>query len=110
MSTITVARPNVTSEEVSEVLREGLSARYNVLPGMRMTRNPVGNPRPGQSDTILVGIGSNRVIRTQVTIVRRSGQTDLRISPGGISWELLLNTLGSARKIRRVLSDASNLR
>jgi hypothetical protein len=45
MSTITIPRPEVTTEEVSEVLRRGLGPRYNVLPGKGMNWNPVGNPR-----------------------------------------------------------------
>lgn len=50
MSTITVARANVTSQEVSEALRDGLGPGYNVQPGMRMARHPFfpsfGKPHP----------------------------------------------------------------
>src|ERR1022692_2639559 len=42
MSTITIPRPDVTTEEVSEVLRRGLGTRYNVLPGKGMNWNPAG--------------------------------------------------------------------
>ena len=43
MPTITVPRPGVTTEEVSEVLRQGLGPRYNVPPGNGINWNPVGN-------------------------------------------------------------------
>jgi hypothetical protein len=58
---------------------------------------------------ILIGTGNNRIVKAQVTITRRGGQTELRISPGGISWDLLLNTLGVARKVRRVLASSASL-
>jgi len=110
MSTITVPRADVTSAEVSEALRNGLGPRYNVLPGMRMTRNPFGKSQPDQLDAIVVSSGlSNRVWRAQVTITRRSGQTYIRVSPGGLLGQLLVNTLWIAPKVRRVLLDAPGL-
>src|ERR1035437_10217509 len=77
MSTITIPRPEVTTEEVSEVLRRGLGPRYNVLPGKGMNWNPVGNPRAHLPDKIVVGTGSTRLFRAQVTVSRDSGQTSL---------------------------------
>src|ERR1700684_803108 len=65
MSTITIPRPEVTTEEVSEVLRRGLGPRYNVLPGKGMNWNPVGNPRAQLPDKIVVCTGSTRVFRAQ---------------------------------------------
>jgi hypothetical protein len=44
--------------------------------------------------------------RAQVRIIRHSGQTDIRVTPGG----LLINTIGIAAKVRRVLRDARDLR
>jgi hypothetical protein len=41
----------------------------------------------------------------QVRIVRHSGQTDIRVTPGG----LVINTVGLAAKIRQVLRDAGDL-
>jgi hypothetical protein len=61
-------------------------------------------------DTILVSIGSNRLsnrfFRAQVTLIRPSGQTVIRIRPGGTSSEFPINALGIARKIRQVLASA----
>ncbi len=110
MFTVTVPRADVTSHEVAEALRDGLDPQYNVEPGERMTRNPFGHPHPDESDAILVGKGSNTVIRAEVNIVRHSDHTELRIRPGGLLGQLVLNTFGLAPKIRRVLRDASSLK
>jgi len=37
------------------------------------------------------------------------GQTELRISPGGLTWDWVMNTFGIARKVRRVLETSPNL-
>jgi len=93
MYTIAVPRSDVRADELVEVLRDGLGSGYNVLPGMRQTRAPFSEPVPGSPDTIVVGIGSNRVQRAQVTIVRGSGRSEIHISPGGLISDLVLNTL-----------------
>jgi hypothetical protein len=110
MSTITIPRPDVTTDEVCEVLRRGLGSRYNVLPGKGMNWNPVGNPRLHLPDKIVVGTGSTRLFRAQVTISRHSGETDLRVLAGGISLLVkLTNKLWIAEKVRRVLQAAPSL-
>jgi hypothetical protein len=103
MPTVTVPRAELTTEEVVAVLRNGLGAGYNVLPGMAMGRLVFQAPRQGQPNTIVVGSGDNRVVKAQVTITPRGGETELRISPGGITWDFLLNTFGVARQARAVL-------
>ena len=103
MSTITVRRHDVTSEEVTDALRAGLDSRYEVVPGMRMPPVPLGSPRPDRPELILVS--TSALARVQVRIIRHSGQTDIRVSPGG----LFINTLGMAAKVRRVLRDAQDL-
>jgi hypothetical protein len=109
MSTITVRRANVTSEEVAEALRSGLEPRYEVQPGMRMPRTPlVGSPRPDRPELILVSSG--RMARAQVRIIRHSGMTDIRVTPGGVLADLLMNTLGIAPKVRQVLREAPGLK
>jgi hypothetical protein len=111
MPAITIPRPDITTEQVSEVLRQGLGARYNVLPGKGMNRNPAGNPRADQPDKIVVGTGSTRLFRAEVTISRHSGQTDLRVIAGGISLVTKLpNRLWIAEKVRRLLQAAPSLR
>ena len=111
MPTITIPRPNVTADEVSEALRHGLGPRYNVLPGKGMNWNPVGSPRADHPDKIVVGTGSTRLFRTEVTISQDSGQTVLRVITGGISLLMrLTNRLWITEKVRRVLRAAPSLR
>jgi hypothetical protein len=111
MPTITVPRADVTIEEVSEALRQGLGPRYKVLPGMGMNWNPVGNPRPDHPDMIVVGTGSTRLFRVEVKISPRSGQTLLHVIAGGIGLPLrLVNRFWIAEKVRRVLRSAPDLR
>jgi hypothetical protein len=109
MSTVTVPREDLTTEEVVTVLRDGLGADYNVLPGMAIGQAAFQGPREGRPNTIVVGTGANRLVKAQVTITRRGGQSQLRISPGGISWDLALNTFGVARKVRGVLANSPSL-
>jgi hypothetical protein len=110
MPTIKVQRPDVTAEQVSEVLRKGLGPRYTVLPETAVNWNPVGAPRSGHPGTIVVGKGSARVFRAEVIISRDSGQTTLRITPAGITAPLrLANRLWIAEKVRRVLQATSGL-
>jgi hypothetical protein len=106
MPTIAIPRPGVTNEEITRALRAGLGSRYNVLPGMRTARKPMAGPEPAQPDAILVGTGSNRLFKAQLTISRHApGHTDVRISPGGLGWETIVNSLRIVPKIRRVLSE-----
>ena len=109
MSTVTVSRGDVSTEEVVKVLRDGLEADYNVLPEMIMGRTILQRPRKGRPNTIVVGTGDNMLVKAQVTITSRGGQTELRISPGGVTWDLLYNTRGVARQIRAVLASAPSL-
>jgi hypothetical protein len=104
MSTVTVRRHDVTAEEVTDALRAGLGSGYDVVPGMRMPRVPlVGKPQPDRPELILVSSGA--MAKAQVRIIRHSGQTDIRVTPGG----LLINTLGMAARVRQVLRDAPDL-
>jgi pimeloyl-ACP methyl ester carboxylesterase len=105
MPTVTIPGKDITSEQIRAALRDGLDDRYDVLPGMRMTRPP-GSPRAAGPDEIMVGKGPTPMVRAQVTIIRRPGRTDIRITPGGVAGDLLMNTFAIARKIRRVLLDA----
>jgi len=109
MSIVTVPREDLTTEDVVTLLRDGLGDRYNVLPGMVIGQAACMGPQEGRPNTIVVGTGGNRLVKAQVTITTGGGQTQLRVSPGGISADLLFNTLGVARKVRRVLASAPSL-
>jgi hypothetical protein len=105
--TITIPRSGVTAEEIATTLRRGLDGDYNVLPGMSAPRKPLARPEPAGPDAIFVGAGSNRLFKAQLTIDSRApGRTDVRISPGGLGWETVVNSLNISRKIRRVLTDS----
>jgi hypothetical protein len=84
-------------------------ARPRAGPGCLFAAEPNRDP-----DTILVSTGSgrlsNRLFRAQVTLTRPSGQTVIRIRPGGTSSEFPINALGIARKIRQVLASAPGIR
>jgi hypothetical protein len=108
MSTITVPREDVTSQEVADALRSGLGPRYEVQPGMRMPRSPLGSPRPDRPELILVS--SSPMVRAQVKLIHRPGQTDIRVTPGGVLGDLLMNAFGIAPTVRRALRDAPGLR
>ena len=111
MSTVTIPRADVTIDEVSEALRQGLGPKYNVLPGVAMNWNPVGNPRSDHPDMITVGTGSTRLFRAEVEVSHRSGQTVLHVIAGGIGPPLrLLNRFWIAQKVLRVLQAAPGFR
>ena len=109
MPTVTVPRADLTTEEVVQALKDGLGDGYNVLPGMAMGRTVYQSAHEGTPNTIVVGTGENRVVKAQVTLTFRNGQTELRISPGGLSWDWVLNSFGITKKIQRVLASAPNL-
>lgn len=110
MPTVTLTRPDVTTDEVSNALRHGLGPKYNVLPGSAKNWNPLGSPRPDHGNTIVIGTGSTRIFRAEVTISQNSGHTRLHITPGGLSLPLrLLNRTWIARKVCHVLQVAPDL-
>ncbi|MGH2873264.1 MAG: hypothetical protein ACRDL5_12480 [Solirubrobacteraceae bacterium] len=111
MFTTTVSRTDLSVEEVAEALRRGLGSEYHVLEGAAVNLNPVGRPRSGQPNEIVVGRGSNRLFRAQVSVSRRDEDTTLHVRAGGLTlvpW--LINRLWVARCVRRVLDDAFSAR
>jgi hypothetical protein len=109
MSTVTIPRPDVSSDEVSAALSDGLGPRYDVQPGMRAPLLAWGEPEESQPDDIVVGIGGGRPWRAQVRIDRQAGQTRIRVAPTGLAGVRLVNTLWIARKVRRALLAAPDL-
>ena len=109
MPTVTVARTDLSTEEVVTVLRDGLETGYNVLPGMSMGQLPFQGPREGRPNTIVVGTGDTRAVKAQVMIIPGSGQTKLRIRPSGMTLTLIQNTFGIARRVREVLASSPSL-
>lgn len=111
MATITLARTNVTVEEVAEALRQGLGSRYQVLAGVAMGHVPFGRVRDAEADTIVVGRGKARIFRAEVTISRQGEQTRLHVHGGGLSALFkLVNLVWIVAKVSRVLRAAPGLR
>ncbi|CAO5183523.1 hypothetical protein FAIPA1_520007 [Frankia sp. AiPs1] len=74
---------------------------------MRTARRPLVTPEAGEPDVILVGTGSNRLFTAQLTVTGKTpGGTDVRIRPGGLGWETIVNSLTITRRVRRVLTDS----
>ena len=106
MPTVTVPRKDLTIEEVVKALRDGLGEGYNVLPGKAIGRSMYQAEHDGRPNEIVVGTGENRLVKAQVTITPRGGQTELRISPGGLSWDWLMNSFGVTQKVKKVLQSS----
>ena len=108
MSTVSVARSNVTPDEVSAVLRSKLNSRYRILPSM-MSKG-FAKEIPAAGDAILVkGVWFNRA---NVRILPREEGTDIEVSPGATYFGLirLIDRIGVANKVRRILDHASELK
>lgn len=115
MPVITVARGDVTCEEVTEALRDALGPSYHVMPDVAFDRSPRDGLLAGDMDTIVVATGSDRFFRAQVTVARRSGTTRLHVMPGGLPGTLpgglmLINKFRIARRVQRALEAAPGLR
>jgi hypothetical protein len=108
MSTVTVPRADITSQEVSEALRTRSRASVPHTAGMKAIWG-LRESRPDDPDSIVVGTGSNRVWKTQVRIDRQGGVTHIRVNSTGPSVLWLANSLGITRKVHHVLAAAPGL-
>ena len=107
MSTLTVSRSNVTPDEVSAVLSSKLNSRYRIVPST-MSKG-FAKDVPAAGDAILVkGLWFNRA---NVRILPRDNGTDIEVSPGATYFGLirLIDRVGVAHKVRRILERASEL-
>lgn len=110
MFTVTVPRADVTTEEVASALRQRLSLRYAVVPGVGVNWNPVGEPRRDHPDSVVVSIGRSRLFRAQVKLSRDGRETVLRVSPGGLTaLPRLVNRAWIVRQVVRALKAAPEL-
>jgi predicted RNase H-like nuclease (RuvC/YqgF family) len=101
MSTVTVPRSNVTVAEVSAVLRDNLSARYRITPGMAT----------GPNDNSTIQVKANWLERANVRIRPGADSTEIHVSPG-VTLTLggmLFNRFGIARKVHHVLERSPEL-
>jgi hypothetical protein len=111
MAIVTVTRPDVSVEEVSQALRQGLGPKYKVSPGTALNWSHLANPQSDQVDTILVALSPAHLFRADVAISRLSEKTELHVRAGGLTAPLkLVNVLWIERKVRGVLRAAPSLR
>ena len=106
MSTVTIPRPDVSTEDVAAALRKDLGPHYQVQPGMRTSLLP-GAPDPGWPDSIVVGTGAGRVFRVQLDVDHRGGGTRIRVQPAGVTLIRLVNTFASRRRSARYCEPRS---
>jgi hypothetical protein len=107
MATVSVARSNVTPEEVIAVLSSKLNSRYRIIPSM--VSKGFAKEVPAGGDAILVkGVWLNRA---NVRILPCDEGTDIEVSPGASYFGLirLIDRVGVANKVRRILDHASEL-
>ncbi len=104
MSKITLLRSDVTTEEVSAVLRRELGSRYTVTPSMRATG--FGTKFQGGPNTVLVA--GNWLERANVELTPKTNGTAIDVSPGATYFGLirLIHRAGLARKVHLALEHA----
>lgn len=94
---------DLTGEQVARALRDGLPSRFGVEPATKFKGRLFGlGTEPAGPDVILVTTGGTSLGRAEVTVVRSSDDTRVRIRSGG---QVLYSALSVARKVRRVLRD-----
>jgi hypothetical protein len=94
---------DLTGEQVAQALRDGLPSRFEIEPATKFKGRLFGlGTEPAGPDVILVTSGGASLGRAEVTVVRASGGTRVRMRSGG---QVLYSALGVARKVRRVLRD-----
>jgi hypothetical protein len=94
---------DVTGEQVAKALCDGLPSRFDVRPATKFKGRLFGfGTEPAGPDVILVTPEGTSLGRAQVTVVRASGATRVRIRSGG---QVLYSAFGVSRKVRRVLRD-----
>ncbi len=104
MPRVIVARPDVTTEEVGEALRQGLGPRYTVLP-VPPRGTAAWNPSQPRSCRAYPVVDHRRGIS------RRSEETVLHVIAGGYGLVVRpLNRFWIAERVRRVLQTAPGLR
>jgi hypothetical protein len=106
MSTVTISRPNVTLDEVSAALREGLGSRYEITPAVA---SRVHHEFRGHPDSILV----KRHWFEQANVRVVPGATDTEIHIGGAATftatGFLINRASVVRKVHQVLEQSTEL-
>jgi hypothetical protein len=97
---------DVSGEQVTRALSDGLPSRFEVEPATKFKGRLFGfGTEPAGSDVILITSGTNSIARAEVTVLRTSSDTRVRIRSGG---QVLYSALSVARRARRVLRDLAD--
>jgi hypothetical protein len=107
MFTITVARSNVTVEEVSAVLRDKLGSGYQITPSV--TSRGFAKEVPDDANAMLVT--GAWLARANIRILPGADGTEIRVSPGATYPGLIrfIDRIGIARKVHQILERAPEL-
>ena len=107
MLTVTVARSNVTVEEVTAVLHNKLGPRYPITPSV--TSSGFGKEAPGDANTMLVR--GAWFERANIRMLPGADSTEIQVSPGATYFGLirLIDRVGLTRRVHRVLEHAPDL-
>ena len=102
--TLRVTLPgHLSGEQVTRALSDRLPPHFTVEPATRFRGRLFGlRTEPAGPDVILVSSGVSGLGRAEVTVVRTSGDTRVRIRSGG---QVLYSALSVASKVRRVLQQ-----
>ena len=102
--TLRVTLPgHLSGEQVTRALSDRLPPHFTVEPATRFRGRLFGlRTEPAGPDVILVSSGVSGLGRAEVTVVRMSGDTRVRIRSGG---QVLYSALSVASKVRRVLQQ-----
>jgi putative heme transporter len=103
-------RPDLTTEELSKELHRQLGPRFLVTESVLLP--PAADPRvTRRPEAVMVSLGPARLLRAEVTIVRRPEESFIYVIAGGIhplqrfvSWARIV------RKVRNALASAPALR
>jgi len=106
MSTVTISRANVGSEEVAEALRQKLGSRYQVTPSKSARFH---HEVSDSASTVLVK--RNWLQQAGIRIVPASSITELHINSASsvTLGGLIINRLGIVRKVHHALANAAEL-
>ncbi len=94
----------VSGEQVSRALRDGLPSRFEVQPATKFKGRLFGySTQPAGPDVSVVTGGASGLLRAEVTVVRPwRGSTRVRVRSGG---QVIYSAVGIVRKVRRVLIE-----
>jgi putative heme transporter len=103
-------RPDLTTGELSKELHRSLGPRFLVTESAPLPAR-ADHPVTRQRDAVTVSLGPARLLRAEVTIVRRPEETFIYVITAGIHpLQRLVSWARIVRRVRNVLASAPALR